>query len=38
MQTAMQWIYNRKKILTANDLLQIHLAPAGRFLVRLKKE
>jgi len=27
-----------EKTLTANDKLQIHLAPAGGFLVRLKKE
>jgi hypothetical protein len=27
-----------EKTLTANNKLQIHLAPAGGFLVRLKKE
>jgi len=31
-------LYVEKKTLTANDALQIHLAPAEGFLIRVKKE
>ena len=38
-QTEMPMDYTiEEKTLTANDALQIHLAPTGGFLVRLRKE
>jgi len=38
-QTEMPMDYTiEEKTLTANDALQIHLAPAEGFLIRMKKE